>query len=314
MTHVLVTPKGKVDKTLKDMFGDYEEGVYENVFENEDTSIRLYPILDTYVLKGSDKNVRILVPASAVKGNLEASSDYIKFVQKAADAGDDAFLEEAHALVSSFAAPHMSRVEFYWKPLDVHTASIYNKGMGRSEDVTISIGTVVKEGIPVHIDLLDIFKLCDGKLQLAYMINSIKYIASKKTLIVCAFGKNNAIRGIRVTYLSDKGGPKAFIKGAYACSKGLGNRIQQETENVIRNYFGYLFDSVKPQIRDSEVYRLGKRKGHAVDFELYAVPTAVGFWKHVGFEETGRTKGLTSHMTKRIRIEDRSSGNQRSLV
>ena len=308
MTHFLVKPKSKPYMYLQELLeGDFDEEVYEILYEDESEGIYIhfYPNNDIYILHLSTKNALLLIPQDVLPEAPEYVN-YVHFLQKALY-HDEVFAKEAHELVRSMDAS-IAQLEFQWKPVDVHTSQVPNKA-GGYDNVLVSSGTVEPAGLPVHIDLLELYQLCDAKLDLGYLVKSVNHQLGKKTLIVCAFDKDQKLRGIRVTYLSRKGGPLAKIKGSFACSKGMGTLLQQETENLIREKFAYLFDYIREQTGDTSALRTRKRPQSVVDFELYAVPTAVGFWKHVGFKETGKKKGNTSHMSKRIRVEDRSSGN-----
>jgi hypothetical protein len=79
------------------------------------------------------------------------------------------------------------------------------------------------------------------------------------------------------------------IAGAYACAEGYGRLLQEHTENLIRsNIHG--------------VFTPSAHYNKPVYFTLNTLPTAKGFWRHMGFEETG-VLNEEGHMTMRKRLD-----------
>lgn len=141
----------------------------------------------------------------------------------------------------------------------------------------------------IRFDAHAVHTLCNNAIDFAYLMKSLKPSAMVNILFT-VFEKDDLVVAIRVTKL--RSGPRAEIKGAYACSKGFGTLIQEWTENLIRQHNDTLFPT-RPENRP-------------VTFRLSALPSAVGFWKHVGFQATGeRDKEGQEILEKRIFPEKR---------
>lgn len=129
-----------------------------------------------------------------------------------------------------------------------------------------------KGGEVVRFNVRAVHALCNALIDMDHLIDSLKPTASVNVLMT-VFEKAGKVVAIRVTKL--RGGAHAEIKGAYACSKGYGMLIQAWTENLIR-------------LQDAGIFPAISATKRPVAFKLAALPTAVGFWKHVGFQETGK--------------------------
>lgn len=163
------------------------------------------------------------------------------------------------------------------------------------ETVRVRSFVFKKEGVNndvVRFDVRSVHMLCNSILDMDHLLDSLKPSAMVNVLMT-VFEKEGKVVAIRVTKL--RGGARAEIKGAYACSKGFGALIQNWTENLIREKETMIFPQVSATRRP-------------VTFKLAAVPSAVGFWKHVGFQETGKLdKEKHAILEKRLYPEDATS-------
>lgn len=149
-----------------------------------------------------------------------------------------------------------------------------------------------RSGDFVRFNVRAVHSLCNTLIDMDHLIDSLKPTASVNVLMTL-FEKAGKVVAIRVTKL--RGGARAEIKGAYACSKGYGTLIQAWTENLIR-------------LQDANIFPSLSATKRPVTFKLAALPTAVGFWKHVGFEETRRVdKEKNIILEKRILPSDEVS-------
>lgn len=130
--------------------------------------------------------------------------------------------------------------------------------------------TVPKDAI--RFDTHAVHALCNNALDFDYLQDSLKP-SEMVNVLVTVFEKDDIGVAIRTTKL--KSGSRAEIKGAYACSKGFGTLIQGWTENIIRTYDDVLFPT-------------SVAGNKPTTFRLSALASAVGFWKHVGFQSTGK--------------------------
>ncbi len=124
----------------------------------------------------------------------------------------------------------------------------------------------------IRFDTHGIYTLCNNVIDFAYLLRSLKP-STAVNILVTVFEKDDKVVAIRTTKM--RSGARAEIKGAYACSKGFGTFIQKWTEDLIRTHGDALFPTPLHDQRP-------------VTFRLSALPSAVGFWKHVGFQSTGQ--------------------------
>lgn len=147
-----------------------------------------------------------------------------------------------------------------------------------SQQVRVRSYIIQKNPKPTHphtaairFDTHAIHSLCNNAIDFAYLLRSLKP-SSAINVLVTIFDKDDKVVAIRTTKM--RSGARAEIKGAYACSKGFGTLIQAWTEELIRTRGDALFPFPLPDHKP-------------VTFRLSAIPSAVGFWKHVGFHATG---------------------------
>lgn len=116
-----------------------------------------------------------------------------------------------------------------------------------------------------------VFALCNQLISDKHVMDSLKPSKNKNILVTIFQNARHDIVGIRTTKLIS--GKKADIMGSFACSNGYGMILQQHTENLIRTYEGMFFPR-----------QVSNKK--PVTYRLWAIPSAQGFWKRVGFEAT----------------------------
>ena len=309
MAYSVFRTRKRVDTALYEWFGEEADPtVYDVIYESENDKLAFYPLLNVFAFEGHDKNVMLLVPKD--QAPVSEPFAYIVFLEKALQHSDPEFVKMTHDIIKQH-VPELAHISFRWNPLGRSIENVPRK----KDTVEISYGVIHPDGIEeVRIDILELNNLCNGDLSVMYLAKSLRFYQTKKTFVVCGFGDDmeHRIQGIRVTYLSHPKNPFAFIKGTFACSKGVGAVIQKESEDAIRQHFAYLFQPIRHSTVDSTgVYGRTPRSVSNVNFDLYAIPSAVGFWKHMGFSETGKKRGTALQMSKSIVVEDRSSGNKK---
>lgn len=144
-----------------------------------------------------------------------------------------------------------------------------------SETVRVRSYIIKKDGKPndvIRFNTHAVHSLCNNALDFTYLQNSLKP-SDMVNVLVTIFDKDDTVVAIRTTKM--RSGLRAEIKGAYACSKGFGKLIQDWTENLIRTH-------------DDALFPTSVAHDKPVTFRLSALPSAVGFWKHVGFVSTGK--------------------------
>lgn len=125
-----------------------------------------------------------------------------------------------------------------------------------------------------HFDIRAMFALCNGAIDHTHIGESLEPSKHMNILVVLFYNKDGLMVGIRTTKLYTA--RRAKIVGAFACSTGYGMLIQQYTEDLLRLRGDLLFPLVRPDMQ------------RAMTFKLSALGDASGFWKRVGFKDTGK--------------------------
>lgn len=186
-----------------------------------------------------------------------------------------------------------------------------------------------RTGHTVTIDPGVLHNLCQAKLDLKYMQETLTPGAQRSVLLVIvyeqelldrhtgAFG-DKVMKGIRVTKLDTRVG-KLYIEGKYACSKGYGQMIQEYTEQLLRNDLAYLANrrhGTQEQMGETSPHTLPKksRKAPGVpEFTLYAIPQAAPFWEKKAHFRDLHSRRLHK-MSKTIFPEDMADATKRTAV
>jgi hypothetical protein len=189
--------------------------------------------------------------------------------------------------------------EDVWK-LKIQGDLLYNDSNFDGDKATVQV-LVNTPGQPnathVYVDVEDFQKvLCENKIDLNYLINCMTPDKKKSLLIVLSHDKHGGLTGVRVVHL-DFNSHSYEAKGVFACSKGMGKVIQQVSENIIKKlryrFDGHLAELVAShspnKIRDLFPVEKAFSQGKLI-MRFYAIPSAVGFWKRVGFKENGIVK------------------------
>ena len=261
---------------------------YGRILESKFLGIYVYQIYDDYDFSA------VIVPEELVKDFVSIDTirkryfDYSMFK----DENTGYIIQEFQKMANEKLSLSIWRIDIPVVMIEDKRESLKTRRK-KAETIHITSYIISKTRVPdhvLHLDIREMFKLCKTQLEPYYIITSLEATKRRDILVTVFENEASVIVGIRVTKIYNK---KLYeIRGSYVCSDGYGKLLQEHTEELIRKDEKGVFSI--PEIQKRSIY-----------FELSSIPSSYGFWKHIGFEDTGETdKDENIIMRKRLYREN----------
>ena len=300
MTHTLLLKEGEsadVYRVLSKLGIEYSPMDVHTTYLVPQARIMVIPDLDIHIFQVGDTSA-FLIPLHIMDSvsPTKVRKRYFKFLTYWVY--DQEIIRRFVASVTELIPNSIWEEHIPVVPLEDHHETMEIKGK-KPQKVHVTSYLISKkhlagESLTLHLNVRDIFDLCKNTIDSKHIVESLVPTASKDVLVTLFHDEHDhEILAMRTTSIERN---VFAIKGSFACSQGYGRLIQDHTENLIRsNLHGYFTPS-------------SHREKHPVYFTLNSLPSAKGFWKHIGFEETDKVdKEGHALMQKRLYPSDDES-------
>jgi hypothetical protein len=291
---------------------EFDEEMYDSLFEDEeyegdDIWIRYYTDIDAFVFyqryvpeKVTVRNkpkikVQIWLPADkpyTPEAIHTMQTSYLMFLRKARAERESKFADMYKQIVRENLPSEVYELTVYGTQIEGGKTTVETKQGPQHVHVRSFVLCHNDKNAGWSKDVDDITRLCKYDIDMLYLKTELNP-KKDSCILFTVIEQEDRLRGIRATRLN-----KSNPMGIYMCSDGLGKYLQQHTEELVCTLFSHVYKDPRPLTTSPRTRGQHKAKPREVHYELFAVETAVGFWEHVGFTKTGKTKGKTFFMTK----------------
>lgn len=299
MTHTLYVSNVNLDDI------DFDDPNLMIIYDDDGSSIHMWSDTETFIFACKGLQMK------AQPGNRKSNERklFLKMVENAIRYNQVDFLNTFKQVASELLSPSTTSLTINLQGDMIHDKNSDIDG----KDVNIQTFLIQKHNknpANIKLDAEQLFRLCKTKIDIGYIVSSLKASSTSDILLVIARDPSANIVGIRGTKLQHIGSGHnrhlSSIFGMYLCSDGWGTVLQNKTEEYIRMT---LVRSQMPEHGKTGDNRPTTRHMKTqTHYSLWALDSAVGFWEKVGFTRTGQTKGNLTKMHKIVLPDDSSSG------